>query len=66
MKAQDIAVIKDKAAGNNVEVKPFPGKPLDATVFKEKFDEANEVGRKIKGFKERNKHSSALPKEYRD
>lgn len=62
MKAQDSAIKKDKATGNRAEVKPFPGKPLDATVFKEKFDDANKVGRKIKGFKERDKHLSAFTK----
>lgn len=62
MKTQDSAVKKDKATGNRAEVKPFPGKPLDATVFKEKFDHANKVGRKIKGFKEPDQRSSAFTK----
>lgn len=41
-----------KAAPTVVEVKLFPGKALDASVFAEKFNAANECGRTIKGIKQ--------------
>jgi len=35
-----------------VQVKPFPGKVPDESVFTDKFNAANETGRTIKGIKQ--------------
>lgn len=55
MKPVNFTTEKKKSKDNFVQEKQFPGKPLDANVFEEKFNKANEVGRTIKGFKNRKK-----------
>ena len=54
MKSADVApllVNTNPKADVRKEQKKFPGKPLDESVFKDKFDAANKVGSNIKGFK---------------